>query len=1032
MMIRPMFSGSASVFLVFAATLPLIAGVPPEFEDSPLRAVQFVDARVGWAVGDDGSVWQSIDAGQTWERFKVGQKASFRSICFLTPYTGWIAGRVDESTGLHSRGVLFSTSDGGVTWRDVSGVSLPGLNYVKFFDEHRGIVAGDSTTTVPSGILQTTDGGKTWKAIAGPKASTWLAADLTRLDQGVVAGGGSRLMLLRQGKLIWAASAPMAGRSIRGVAVSANRTVAVADGGQILLSDNPERSWDVASLPLPASVLACMDFRAVSVVGEQIWVAGRPGSFVLHSPDFGKSWQMFPTGHPIPLNSLQMLNAHTGWAVGELGTILGTTDGGRSWKLLKCGGQRAALLTATAQPSTTPLGVIARLGSQQRYLTVALAVNSPPRDTSVPCREIQEQRFAAAIRACGGAAAELAWGFPLPEQVADMTPDLLQTFWNADGFADAQTRLIASLVLAIRTWRPEVMISESFPFSDHPARRLVLLAAQEAFKQAADPRAFPEQLTILGLEAHAVKKLYAQTPTSPDIRVKYDLSEFVPEFGDSVRDAVAAAVSLSGGAVNPPDQAFRLISHRLPAQTSSSDVDLMDGISLAEGGTARRAKRATVSGLEELLAERAQAARRRQSLEALLSLMGNGTDSERILSQAVAQFETMPDDMAARAAVDLGQQLFTRGRWTAARELLALAADRYPAHPETGQALRWLARYYSSSEVRRRLELGQQAIYQKTAFIPAVSVQESSSNRLEPAITAQAIFQFNGAEASRAWSQACLELQAKLAAFGPDYLRDPATNLCLLAARRQLGLHGDATKVTEALLRTWRESVEVEPGQDAWHDCLAAELWIGNHSSPSRRPKPLGFAAVTATRPFLDARLTEPAWQRFDPLMLTGPGENDYATTARFAYDDRFLYVGVRCGHPPGKQVPRVEKRGYDADLRGHDRVEILLDLDRDYQTAYRFQIDHRGCVAEDCWGDRTWNPRWFVALEPDPSGWTAEIAIPWSELTSTPPRHGHIWAANVVRIIPEVGIQAWSHPAGTAPRLEGLGLLQFDGKEAR
>jgi len=52
----------------------------------------------------------------------------------------------------------------------------------------------------------------------------------------------------------------------------------------------------------------------------------------------------------------------------------------------------------------------------------------------------------------------------------------------------------------------------------------------------------------------------------------------------------------------------------------------------------------------------------------------------------------------------------------------------------------------------------------------------------------------------------------------------------------------------------------------------------------------------------------------------------------------------------------------------------VLLDLDRDYQTYYRFQVDHRGCLAEDCWGDRTWNPKYFVAFVPTETGWTALI----------------------------------------------------------
>ena len=68
---------------------------------------------------------------------------------------------------------------------------------------------------------------------------------------------------------------------------------------------------------------------------------------------------MFKPGCPVPLHSEQMLDASHGWAVGELGTILGTTDGGKTWNTLKCGGQRAAVLFAHARPESVPLGTVA-------------------------------------------------------------------------------------------------------------------------------------------------------------------------------------------------------------------------------------------------------------------------------------------------------------------------------------------------------------------------------------------------------------------------------------------------------------------------------------------------------------------------------------------------------------------------------------------------------------------------------------------------------------------------------------------------
>jgi len=40
--------------------------------------------------------------------------------------------------------------------------------------------------------------------------------------------------------------------------------------------------------------------------------------------------------------------------------------------------------------------------------------------------------------------------------------------------------------------------------------------------------------------------------------------------------------------------------------------------------------------------------------------------------------------------------------------------------------------------------------------------------------------------------------------------------------------------------------------------------------------------------------------------------------------------------------------------LEPFDRVSILLDLDRDYATYFQLQVDQRGAVRDDCWGDQS------------------------------------------------------------------------------
>jgi hypothetical protein len=106
--------------------------------------------------------------------------------------------------------------------------------------------------------------------------------------------------------------------------------------------------------------------------------------------------------------------------------------------------------------------------------------------------------------------------------------------------------------------------------------------------------------------------------------------------------------------------------------------------------------------------------------------------------------------------------------------------------------------------------------------------------------------------------------------------------------------------------------------------------------------------------------------------------------------------------------------------------VSILLDLDRDYATCFHLQVDQRGCVCEDCWGDLNWNPTWYVAVKSDKTSWQIEAAVPLAELTGNAVSAGQSWACNVVRVLPGRGVQALSAPADVQPRPEGMGLLMF------
>jgi photosystem II stability/assembly factor-like uncharacterized protein len=1019
------------------------------FDDAALHAVQFIDREEGWAVGDEGVVWHTIDGGKNWERQPTGVRASLMSLHFLNPYTGWIAGREELPYGKGSVGVLLFTRDGGLKWERVTLNALPGLNRIKFVDNRTGYAAGDGTEQYPTGVFCTTDSGRTWNPLPGARATTWLAADFSFAPTGpkygavaaALGGAWNRLGIVSMGtdtgKVSLNNEDTLGGRAIRGLQCKENDVMAVGQGGLVLLSDKTNgRSWQVVPLKLPPEVLACWDFHAVQWLDNDIWVVGRPGSVVLHGRDRGDKWEVLPTNQPLPLNSVFFADGQRGWAVGEFGTILATKDGGKSWQVQHRGGQQAAAMCIHAQAQGLPAESVALLGGEDGYLSTGLRVLATDPASALPERAAEPARYAAAVRQAAGASGEVLWQFPMPAHLSGTDKTAYLQTWDRLHAGRGTEQLLRQLVLALRIWRPQVVLTDPPQGQTAgPEEALISEAVLEAYRRAGDPKAFPEQMDHLGLKPWQPAKVYARVADRTAAQATVDLHAIRNQLETTLRDFAMPALALVDDtpATLPPLRCYRLLASRLDG--AANHGNLMDGVSLAPNGVARRA----LSPGAELAPEIAQTIRSRRALQTLSETpAGQLTDPNKLLAQIGPLLSKMSDDQAAQAAFAVAMQYARQGQYPLAREAFLLMVDRYPAHSLSADAYRWLIRHNSSSEARRRHELGQFLVITNTEFSASGTGQEESEltpdkrgakPKQGPAETAvelkhqQQLRLLGSLGETRRWYQGCLEVEPRLAAFGPLFATDPEVQFCLQSARRNLGDFDGAKK--------WYTEFAGHRQDGPWRDAALAELWLAVRSGPP--PKPIAQCRQTPAKPFLDGNFDDDCWKGMKPLVLKnaiGDTDKDYPTEAWMAYDKEFLYLALRCKHPADKYVPAAKGRKRDEDLQAYDRVSLMLDLDRDYNSFFHFQVDQRGCVREECnvggIADVSWNPRWFVAVKSDAEGWQIEAAIPMMELSGDAVTIGKAWACNVVRTLPGRGVQAWSTPADVKPRPEGMGLLIF------
>ena len=104
------------------------------------------------------------------------------------------------------------------------------------------------------------------------------------------------------------------------------------------------------------------------------WRVGRGGT--IQKLDRRGQWTAIPTGISADLYSVAFFDASEGWAVGQSGTVLRTTDGGKTWAPVRSPTSADLIeVTATGESSAE---VTSREGSAFATTDGGMSWNSPP------------------------------------------------------------------------------------------------------------------------------------------------------------------------------------------------------------------------------------------------------------------------------------------------------------------------------------------------------------------------------------------------------------------------------------------------------------------------------------------------------------------------------------------------------------------------------------------------------------------------------------------------------------------------------
>jgi len=246
-------------------------------------------------------------------------------ICFASSREGYEVTRRDKAFSVYfidqkcgwivgDKSLAIKTEDGGETWQRVK-VPDGTLNAIFFVEEKGWIVGGGGM------ILHTDDGGENWKWQKGsapqPPAKVEMPIDGTCPS---VEGAPKSLM-----KVFFM-------DKDRGVTVGADGTILRTENGGSVWEPAAFDSMEILPEELIMNGIISLNFYDVFFLNEHSgWIVGDSGT-ILHSEDGGKEWIVKNIGLLPPLFSISFKNPDEGWAVGQNSFSLKTEDGGKTWE----------------------------------------------------------------------------------------------------------------------------------------------------------------------------------------------------------------------------------------------------------------------------------------------------------------------------------------------------------------------------------------------------------------------------------------------------------------------------------------------------------------------------------------------------------------------------------------------------------------------------------------------------------------------------------------------------------------------------
>ena len=280
------------------------------------------------AVGDNGSIIQSSNRGQTWVSFVNPPYGDFWDVSFnfdwpwvpeendyIADPRGWIVG--DD-------GVILNLQADGVNWREYPSPTSRVLYGIYMVDKFNGCAVGEAGTIIKS---RNTAAGIAWDLQESPTGETLYGVYLSRSDNGWAVGANGTI--IHWDGMAWTRQNSRVPQTLHGVFfIDDSEGWAVGDSGIALYTSNGGLNWT------PIDTGISWPLRAAYFVdSDNGWIVGEGGT-VLYWKNGNFTEQSGQIMQGLALYDIDFLNnGVSGWISASGGIVISTANGGNGWNL---------------------------------------------------------------------------------------------------------------------------------------------------------------------------------------------------------------------------------------------------------------------------------------------------------------------------------------------------------------------------------------------------------------------------------------------------------------------------------------------------------------------------------------------------------------------------------------------------------------------------------------------------------------------------------------------------------------------------